>query len=214
MRELTSSMSAVISILVVGSLIATLPCDGFAQAVSSHPKATRNKRQFVANNKAEWEALAKGACSGDTVTDACAHAVIVQVATECGGSARFFQRATTTWQIVNLGLILASAAFTAVGASTTIANAKIYSTLGGTTGLGAVTTTINANAASDQTGLSAVNTTLTNFLAFLKTGVVPGQQAGAAGAGTPPDNATIYKLAPVFAGQCEAAATGSAGASK
>jgi hypothetical protein len=61
-------------------------------------------------------------------------------------------------------------------------------------------------------GVVSINTTLANFLVFLKTGNVPGatqqsaqqQQAGS----TPPDE-TIYKFAPVFAAQCEAAATGS-----
>jgi hypothetical protein len=121
-------------------------------------------------------------------------------------------------------MILASAGFTAVGASTTIANARLFSTLGGTTGLGSITTTINANSSADAAGLTAVNTTLANFLIFLKSGVVPGAIApqptpsatdgtGATappGAGnTSPDNATIYKFAPVFAAQCEAAATSS-----
>jgi hypothetical protein len=113
-------------------------------------------------------------------------------------------------------MILASAGFTAVGASTTIANARLFSTLGGTTGLGAITTTINANSSADAAGLTAVNTTLANFLIFLKSGVVPGAIAPPPAPGatepavnTAPDNATIYKFAPVFAAQCEAAATSS-----
>jgi hypothetical protein len=182
-------------------------------AETTPAKATRNKRQFVSTNKKDWNIISSR-CSGATITDSCAQAAIVKTTTECGGSARFFQRSSTAWQITNLVLILSSAAFTAVGASTTIANAKIFSTLGGTTGLGATTTTINANASADQTGLASVNTTLANFLTFLKTGAVPGestQQGAAAAANTPPDNATIFKLAPVFAAQCEAAATGSSG---
>ncbi|HTB11155.1 MAG TPA: hypothetical protein VK752_06280 [Bryobacteraceae bacterium] len=192
--------------LLITFLLA-FPGGAFAQTT---PKFTKNKRQFVANNADAWKVLAATpGCMANPVTDACAQGAIVRVTTECGASALFFQRANTTWQIVNLGLILASAAFTAVGASTTIANAKIFSTLGGTTGLGATTTTINANSTGDQTGLASVNTTLAAFLTFLKTGAVPG--AAAAGAGAAPDNPTIYKLAPVFAAQCEAAATGSSG---
>jgi hypothetical protein len=34
------------------------------------------------------------------------------------------------------------------------------------------------------------------------------QSAANPAVNTPPDNATIYKFAPVFAAQCEAAATG------
>lgn len=205
--KVNSPLSTVI-VLVITVQLAT-PTHSFAKTDSTSPApATKNKRQFVANNKKAWDDLAATAgCTGTTITDACAQTAIVLVSTECGGSARFFQRASTTWQVVNLSLILASAAFTAVGASTTIANAKIFSTLGGTTGLGATTTTINANSAGDQTGLTSVNTTLANFLTFLKTGAVPG--AAATGGGSAPDNATIYKFAPVFAAQCEAAATAS-----
>jgi len=144
------------------------------------------------------------------ISNACAEAAIEQTASECGGSARFFQRSSTTWQVVNLLMIVASAGFTAVGASTTIANARLFSTLGGTTGLGAITTTINANSSADAAGLAAVNTALANFLIFLKSGIVPGTvNPQPASANAAPDNATIYKFAPVFAAQCEAAATSS-----
>src|ERR1700733_440693 len=229
-----------LSALLIGSLLASFSIDALAQqpaGTGSPPRpAPRSNRQWVANNKQAWANLNSdgGICSGATVSNACAQASIVLASSVCGGSARFFQRANTTWQIVNLTLILASAAFTAVGASTTIANAKLFATLGGTTGLGAVTTTINANASGDSAGITSVNTTLSNFLIFLKTGTVPGalppqannppppanpqtpgdpppanppanqQNAG----NSPPDNATIYKFAPVFAAQCEAAAVG------
>jgi hypothetical protein len=205
--------SSILSIVLIAS-----PCV-FAQSTT---KAPRNKREFVARSHAEWTALNfTGPCggassAGGVISNACAEAAIEQTASECGGSARFFERSSTTWQVVNLLMILASAGFTAVGASTTIANARTLATLGGTTGLGAVTTTIHANSSADAAGLAAVNTTLANFLIFLKSGIVPGaiNAQPASGVTEPavaaaPDNATIYKFAPVFAAQCEAAATSS-----
>jgi len=208
-KGISRRSSTVLPLLLIAALLTTSSSHTFAQTPRGAP-APRNKRQFVANNKAAWQALNTGVCDGATTSDACAQASIVLAATECGGSARFFQRANTTWQVVNLLMILASAGFTAVGASTTIASARLFATLGGTTGLGAITTTINANASGDVAGLTVVNTTLTNFLIFLKTGAIPGVAPGAPAAGnTPPDNATIYKFAPLFGSQCEAAATSS-----
>lgn len=210
--------------LLIAALLAASPTDTFAQANSSQntsaqstkppAKATRNKRQFLANNKADWKDLADGVCKDETATNACAQAAIVQVTTECAASARFFQRATIAWQILDFALIISSAGFTAVGASTTIANAKIYSTLGGTTGLGAVTSTIITNAAGDQVGLAKVNATLQNFLTYVQTGGA--SKAAPAGAGAPnaagaPSDADIYRSAPIYAAQCVAAATGSSG---
>jgi len=104
--------------------------------------------------------------------------------------------------VLGFSLVIASAAFTAVGASTTIADAKVFSTLGGTTGLGAATSLIAANTAGDQAGLASVNTTLGNFLKFVQTG-------GANNA--PPCNKDIYKSAPLYAAQCAAAANASSG---
>jgi hypothetical protein len=222
-----TGVSSILSIALIAALLSVTAPGVFAQSAT---KAPRNKREFVAKSHAEWTALNfTGPCSGASsaggvISNACAEAAIEQTASECGGSARFFERSSTSWQVVNLLMILASAGFTAVGASTTIANARLFATLGGTTGLGAVTTTINANSSADAAGLSAVNTTLANFLIFLKSGIVPGAlnpqpassatdgtgATGPTGAGnTAPDNATIYKFAPVFAAQCEAAATSS-----
>jgi hypothetical protein len=214
----TGGSSKLSIVLIVSLLSATAP-GVFAQSTT---KAPRNKREFVAKSHAEWSALNfTGPCSGASsaggvISNACAEAAIEQTASECGGSARFFERSSTSWQVVNLLMILASAGFTAVGASTNIANARLFSALGGTTGLGAITTTINANSSADAAGLTAVNTTLSNFLIFLKSGIVPGAiapqpapSAMEAAVNTAPDNATIYKFAPVFAAQCEAAATSS-----
>jgi hypothetical protein len=96
---------------------------------------------------------------------------------------------------------MASAAFTGIGASTTIASAKVWSTLGGTTGLGAATASANANVTSDQVGIASVNTTLTNFTTYIQTGKN----------GNPPAAADIFKIAPLYGAQCMAAATSSAG---
>jgi hypothetical protein len=153
---------------------------------------------MIKGNEEAWASVAKQ-CT--TVDDACAHAAIVEVCMECQASAKWFKKSTRAWQALGFGLVVASAAFTGIGASTTIANAKVYSTLGGTTGLGAVTSTVTANVAGDQTGLATVNTTLQNFLTYV--------QKGANNAG--PSAADIYKSAPIYAAQCVAAATGSSG---
>ena len=235
MHRLASYLSLAVMLFVTPLVLSQQPASQQQQQQSPQPegqrnlgplstvidqvgqKAPSNKSKWIAQNKRVWYSITSS-CSGAQISDQCAQAAIVQTTTVCGASGKYFQRATTRWKVANIVLILASAAFTAVGASTTIANAKIFATLGGTTGLGAVTTTLNANASADSAGITAVNTTLANFLVFLRTGSVPGAPAttpaGQGGGGgpqtlTPPDNATIFKLAPVFAAECEAAATSS-----
>jgi hypothetical protein len=123
---------------------------------------------------------------------------------ECSASAKFFKKDTRVWNIISFSMVLASAAFTAVGASSTLANAKIFSTLGGTTGLGAVTAAANTNVSADQGGLAALNTVNSTFLKFVQTG---GTNSG------PADNVLVYKSAPIYALQCTAAANASTGKS-
>ena len=115
----------------------------------------------------------------------------------CGASAKFFRKGSESWQWIGFALVIVSAASTAVGASTTVANAKIWSTLGGTTGLGAVTTNINSNVTSDQNALNAINTTLGNLnTAATTTGVSYDQ---------------LYLTASIYANECGAIANSSPG---
>ena len=69
--------------------------------------------------------------------------------------------------------------------------------MGGTTALGAVTTTVNSNVAADQNAVASVNATLDN----LNTGV--------ATAGT--DYNKIYLTASIYANKCAAIANSSSG---
>jgi hypothetical protein len=185
--------------LLTAALLAVFPLDTLAQENKIIPRIAKTKALFIQSNNDAWAKLAATTCSGATVTPQCAQAAIVEAETECAASAKYFTKDTKLWRYLGFALIIASAGFTGVGASATIANAKVYSTLGGTTGLGAVTSTINANVTSDQTGLATVNTTLSTFLKYVQT------------AGTTDE--MIYKSAPIYAGQCVAAATGSSGTS-
>lgn len=161
----------------------------------SQPKAQTLSPMAAANNAA-WKKIANTDCA--TVNDACAHAAIVEASTECANAARSFRKDTKKWQWIGFGLLIVSAASTAVGASATIANAKVWSTLGGTTGLGAVSTTVTANQSTDQTGLNSVNATILKFQTFLQGsgGAVPTAQA-------------IYNQAPTYGAACTAAAEAS-----
>lgn len=190
--------------LLTAALLAACPGYTFAQALTTRPIRTdttkRTKANFNQSNEAGWAWVAQN-CT-DATADKCAAAAIQEATTECSESAVWFKKDTRVWQLLSIGLLIMSAGFTGVGASTTIANAKVWSTLGGTTGLGAVTSTLNANVANDQTGLATVNTALAAFLKYVTT--------GGAGGGAPA-NDLIYKAAPIYAGQCTAAANASSG---
>jgi hypothetical protein len=201
MRKSNHTHPALVPILILGLLVAL---SGETNAQNAPPvRNDKTKATFNDSNTKGWEWVA-GKCS-DPTTDACAQAAIVEVSVECGASAKFFKKDTKIWQWISFSMVVASASFTAVGASTTISNAKVFSTLGGTTGLGAVTSTVNANVAGDQTGLATVNTALGNFLKYVQTGGTNNQ---------PPANDLVYKSAPLYAAQCSAAANGSSGTSK
>jgi hypothetical protein len=181
-------------------------CNGaFAQEAQQLQKTLarnpeKSKGDFRANNEDVWAKL-WAVCGSGAVTDACANAAVFAASAECEASARWFKRGTRGWQAASILLTLASAAFTGVGASTTIANAKVFSTLGGTTGLGAVSTTMNANAASDQAGLAVVNSTLAGLATFLKGTGTPTP--------TPPTASAIFQQARIYGAECAAAANGS-----
>jgi len=121
----------------------------------------------------------------------------LEASAECGDSAKFFKTGSETWKWIGFTLVIVSAASTAVGASATVANSKIWSTLGGTTGLGAVTTTVNSNVTADQNAVASVNTTLDSL------------NAAVANAGKDYDK--IYLIASIYAGKCAAIANSSSG---
>ncbi len=168
-----------------------------AMAETLKRKPEKNKGDFTQNNERIWSALLS-TCGN--VTEACANAAVYAASNECEASAKFFKKGTTGWQTVSLVLSIASAAFTGVGASTTLANAKVFSTLGGTTGLSAVGATLNANVAGDQAGLASVNSTLSGLQKFLL------------GSGTPPvlpSSSAVFTQARLYGAACAAAANAS-----
>ena len=189
--------SAALVALLIAALLAAFSSDTLAENVQ--PRNYKTKALMNKGNAEGWNNVATK-CTTTPVSDECAQAAIVETTTECGADAQLFTKDVKVWKIIGFAMVAASAAFTGVGASATIANAKKYSTLGGTTGLGAVTTNINSNVTTDQGGLTALNTVLTNFLTYVQTG---GTNKAA------PDNASIYKSAPIYAAQCAAAANAS-----
>jgi hypothetical protein len=193
-----------VAVMLLIAVLAAFPSETFAQDAAVLKLATartpeKNKGDFNANNTKIWSNIL-AQCSVAAVNEACANAAIFAASAECEDSAKFFKKGTTGWQTITLLLTLASASFTAVGASSTIASAKIFSTLGGTTGLGAVGTTINANSAGDQAGLASVNSTIGKLQTFaLGTGTPP----------APPAAVVIFQQARLYGAQCAAAANGS-----
>jgi hypothetical protein len=103
---------------------------------------------------------------------------------QCSASAKFLRKDAKSWQYLTFGLLLASAGFTGLGAAATIHGSttvpKVFSTLGGATGIGAVTSTVNANVTSDQSGLASINTTLNQFIMYVTTGSAKGASAAPA----------------------------------
>lgn len=155
----------------------------------------RSSAELAKSSSFGWQ-LVNQVCSANPATDTCAQASIAEVNLECTQSSQLFRKGSTTWTWINFGMVVASAAFTGVGASATIANAKVFSTLGASTALGSVATTATTNNAADQGGLLAINSTLDSFLKYIQTGAN----------GQPAANQDIYKSAPIYAAKCTAAA--------
>ena len=177
---------------LIAALLIVFPADTFAQS----------RARFAAKTQKDWTKAVSGVCPGGanaptTVTAACAHAAIVQTDRACAESGKFYSKGSTAWQWISFALIASSAASTAVGASATVANAKIWSTLGGTTGLGAVTTSANGNVTSDQSGLAAVAAAQANFNTFVDSEYSKPS----------PNYERIYAEAPGYASACALAAT-------
>jgi hypothetical protein len=156
----------------------------------------RTRGAFNNNNQTGWSWVT--AQCGDPDTVKCAQAAVLEASAECGDSAKFFRKGSEAWQWISFALVMASAASTAVGASTTIANTKVWSTLGGTTGLGAVTTNANANVTADQNAVVAVSAILDK----LNTDVTA--------LGT--NYSEIYLKAAIYGYKCAAIANSSSGA--
>jgi hypothetical protein len=216
MNKNTRSPMTWIILLIAGMLTAS-SIETFAQDVApaqaqSQPQAQaqaralatltartpeKNKGDFVANNEQVWNNLL---AECNPVNDACANAALFAASAECEDSSKYFRKGTKGWQILSIVLTLASASFTGVGASTTLTDAKIFSTLGGSTGLAAAVPTLNANAAGDQAGMTTVASTIAKL------------QAYALGTGTPPKTPTaaaLFQQARTYGAICATAANSS-----
>lgn len=189
------------AVVLTAALLLTSVTEAFAKNAITFtrdsPMPPRKGRTLGAfnNNNAEGWSWVSAKCTTIDVT--CAQAAVLEASTECGQSAKFFKKGSQTWQWIGFALIMVSAASTAVGASATVSNSKIWSTLGGTTGLGAVTTTVNSNATSDQNAVVAVNATLDSLN---KAVTAAGKQYE-----------EIYLTASIYAAKCAAIANSSSG---
>lgn len=204
MKRIPSRSKALVALLVSAALAAS-PRDALTQAATTVViRNYRNKADLEKGTEQGWAAVEQK-CG--TVDDACAKATNDEVTAECASDAQLFSKHTKNWKVLSFALIIASAAFTGAGAASTIAGSttipKIFSTLGGTTGLGAVTSTVNSNVASDQAGLMAINTELTAWLTFLQT--------GRPNLPTPPTAAQIYDAGRTYIALCAAPAMASSG---
>lgn len=159
-----------------------------AHAASVMQKATKidtsSRAKFSDSITMGWAWIQQQCPTGPAVSDQCAAAAVMMASNQCSASAKFLRKDAKSWQYLSIGLLLASAAFTGVGSAATIAGSttvpKAFSTLGGATGLGAVTSSVNANVSSDQTGLTAINSTLNQFITYVTTGAAKGAAAAPA----------------------------------
>lgn len=161
---------------------------------------TKDKSKLAVNNQAAWEYLETHACAPAARLASppeCVDHAILLVNSTCAAASNSYQKGSKGWQTVGFSLILASAAFTGIGAAATIAGSttvpKIFSTLGGTTGLGAVTATVNSNASGDMAGSAAVNAVMSDFQTYLLKGGT---------SGTRPVADQIYPYISTYATQC------------
>lgn len=163
--------------------------------------ATRDRAKLAAYNNAAWNNLlhGQGTCT-DPQSTACANDALTLAGSTCSSSALLFQTGTRAWQKWQFALVIASAGFTGVGSAATIAGSttvpKIFSTLGGTTGLGAVTATTNSNISDNQAGVAAVNVIQGELQKLTSPGPAKGDD---------PANQAILSQAQGYANQCVAA---------
>ena len=162
--------------LLMASLLTVSTISMFAQSMPTIKQwQTKDRSKLVGNSTTGWDSLYKtgGLCDpsgANYPSQACVNAAISLVNTACAAAGNSYQKGSKLWQRTGFALILASSAFTGVGSAATIAGSttvpKIFSTLGGTTGLGAVTATVTSNASGDLAGVAAVNAVMSDLQAF------------------------------------------------
>jgi hypothetical protein len=201
--------------------------DAAIQLTMKNTKINTSSRAKFSESSATGWAWVQTQCT-NAQSDQCSAAAIMMASNQCTASAKFLKKDAKSWQYLSFSLLLASAAFTGLGAASTIAGSttvpKVFSTLGGTTGLGAVVSSANANVSTDQTGLVSINTTLNQFITYVTTGGtkgaagVPAFASGLSASGTQgvpfsyqieaTNSPTSYLVTDLPAGLSASAATG------
>jgi hypothetical protein len=159
--------------------------DALVTLTLNNTKIDTGSRTKLSNTSQRgWLWIQTHQCSDPTISDQCAAAAIMMASNQCSASAKFLKKDAKSWQYLSFGLILAAAGFTGVGAAATIAGSttvpKVFSTLGGVTGLGAVVSSANANVSGDQAGLSSISNILNQFITYVTTGGTKGVAAAPA----------------------------------
>jgi hypothetical protein len=157
----------------------------------------KDRSQLAAANDRAWQILLSKDCS-DRQSEACAAEAVMLANSTCAASSLLFQRVSSGWQKAQFILMIAAAGFTGVGAAATIDGSmtvpKVFSTLGGTSGIGASYATINSYEQGSAAGITAVNAIQAEILK-LQTPATSDD----------PGNATIFQQAEGYSYQCVAA---------
>ena len=186
MKRHTNSSKVLFAVLLMVSLLAAFPANTFGQAIDPAVAKkmlainTSSRKKFAQSAGQGW-VWVLNQCPTTPVSDQCAAAAVMVASTQCSASAKFLRQDTNLWRYLSFGLLLGSAAFTGLGAAATLNGSttlpKIFSTLGGATGLGAVASTVNSNVTTDQNALTSINTTLNNLILYVTTGAPKGATA-------------------------------------
>lgn len=166
------------------ALAATNDQTAQATAVQKATKIETGSRQKFSMSVANGWTWLQTQCTANPVIPQCAAAAVQLTSNQCSASAKFLKKDAKSWQWLSFGLLLGSATFTGLGAASTIAGSmtvpKVFSTLGGATGLGAVASSTNANVTNDQAALNSISQTLNNFITYVTTSTAKGAAAAPA----------------------------------
>ena len=168
-----------VTVAVLMAALLVFPTGTFARGTGQAPKEKgpliRKRAKSLTRFQQDWtnKVLNSTACTASTLdADKCKGLIAMQISVSCADFAQFYQNEASVWNVTTFALVLISAGFTGVGASATIASStklpKIFSTLGGTTGLGAVTSVTKANVTTDLSGIAAENALAVKLQTLLK----------------------------------------------
>lgn len=203
---LSASAASTIAQTITNPDIPTTTIEAKAKTGASAPHSglnrikigNKNRSTLQAYNDAAWQYLVDKKACIDQESESCAVQAVMLANSTCSASALLFQKGSSGWAKLQFALVLASAAFTGVGAAATIDGSttvpKVFSTLGGASGLGAVLATTNSDISNSEAGIAAVN----SYQAQIQNLASPVK-------GDSPDNEDIFLKANSLANQCVAA---------